>query len=75
MTKIERARIRNWSKARVIGILVGFPSNYAQGVFTEEESKIMEKMSSLKQLLLDNWEKNSKELGMKIKPRKRLEIE
>lgn len=67
ISKIERARQRNWIKARVIGMTAGM-DNYES--LTPEELNIIYDINNLKDQLLERWEYNSKQLGMKVKERK-----
>lgn len=62
MTKQEQARIRNWNKARLMG------TTFNNDGFTEGERFILEKIYELKNILLQNWDRNSvKVLGMTSK--------
>lgn len=60
MSKSSFARGRNWQKARIIG------SGIRTCFLTEEEKEIVKEIATLKQKLLENWDKNSKKLGMKV---------
>lgn len=60
-SKQERARQRNWAKARVIGIAAGMlQSDY----FTGEERVVLLEIKRLQGILLNNWEENTIRLGM-----------
>jgi len=70
MNKIERARIRNWTKARIMGLIVGMNNPI---VLTDRELEIISEIEELKNLLLKEWDDNSVTLGMKVKkPKKEL---
>jgi len=62
MLKHEKARIRNWSKARIMGI-----SFNMDGIAPSEVDTVI-KIRKLRDELMFNWDKNSEfELGMKVK--------
>ena len=66
LTKKEKASQRNWLLARI----TGFPLPYCGTPITEAEGDIFREIARLKDLLLDNWDENSKILGMNPKPKK-----
>lgn len=66
-SKQETARMRNWTKARVIGIAAGMSYSATVGILTPEEGVVIAQINSLKKKLLDEWETNSTKLGMKVK--------
>ena len=62
MTKQELTRIRNPIKWRLSGYT--FPNN--KEVLTQEEILIISEMRLLHKRLMNNWDENSKELGLKV---------
>lgn len=80
-TKQEKARIRNWLKARIMGSLsmnimaggdyvpIG-PRTTRESIVTGRELEIIREIAKLKTSLLDYWDESSKELGMNIKSKK-----
>jgi len=60
--KRKQARIRNWKKFRIAGI--SFPDVKDLSV---NEEIIIFKMKKLQQELLDNWDRETKKVGLKPK--------
>jgi len=58
----ERARIRNWTKARITGFHID------TSVMTENEKRITGRIYELLQDLKVHWDVNSEELGFNVKP-------
>jgi hypothetical protein len=69
MTKQELARKRNWSKYRIEGILNPLKTLQYQDKesLTLQERDFLNKAQLQIDLLLLEWDKNSKELGLKPK--------
>lgn len=65
MTKQERARTRNWLKARILSWATG-----DENILVEPEKLIFEQIRELRAQLLQNWDNNSIALGMNVKPKK-----
>ena len=65
MTKQEKARNRNWTKMTLMGFVV----RLNQGTFTQQEQNSFENIRPEIKSLLENWDKNSERLGMKVGPR------
>lgn len=61
MEKSRLAKQRNWQKSRLLGI------TFDMSVLTDSEIQLMSNINSLRQQLIQNWEENSKSLGLKIK--------
>lgn len=67
MTKQEKARTRNWLKARILSWATG-----NEGVLTEDEKYWFEQIRGVRAELLENWNNNSVKLGMNVKPKKEI---
>lgn len=62
MTRQEKARIRNWNKARIMGL------TFNTDGFSKKELETVKYIYVLRDELLVNWDKNSvQELGMSSK--------
>lgn len=62
ITKVTKARARNWLKARVLSWGVGAIE------ITKEEKVIVNEIIRLRQQLIDNWDRNSEEMGFFVRP-------
>lgn len=69
LTRQDKARSRNWTKARVVGLVAGMSYYSTIGILTPEEGEIIYKIQALKMRLLEDWEDNSVKLGMNVKNR------
>ena len=67
MTKQEKARTRNWLKARILSWATG-----DENVLVDGERLIFEQIRGLRAELLENWNYNSIALGMNVKPKKEI---
>lgn len=65
--KQTKARTRNWAKARLMGFILDINS------LSAEESYRYGKIKLIIKDMLDNWDKNTVEVG--FKPRKKKEYE
>ena len=64
-TRQEIARIRNWAKARLMGM------TFDINAFSKSEVSVIKDIFLLKDVLISNWDKNSvEEMGMNVKPKK-----
>lgn len=63
MTEQEKARTRNWNKARLMGITIN------SSILTDIEKLIAHQILQLRDRLIENWDENSEEfLGHSLKP-------
>jgi len=63
MSKLqELARARNYFKLRLLGAYTPIPQEF----LTQEESILLKELMSVKKALIDNLDKNSRKLGLKI---------
>lgn len=57
-------RARNWLKFKIMGMHIG---QYTYGNYLlQEEKDIINQIFNLRQQLVDNFDKNSKQLGLKV---------
>lgn len=68
MNAKERARRRNWLKLRLLGSPL--IENLQGNILTPEEQSIFKELKCGLRMILDNWDKSSEELGMKVRPKK-----
>lgn len=65
MTPKQRlAKERNWTKLRLLGAW----NNINKSVLTEREKNIVNSINLSLQILINEWDENSIELGLKPKP-------
>jgi hypothetical protein len=67
-SKKEIATSRNWLKAR----LLGFPLPHYGTHLTESEQVAFNEIMALRNHLINNWDENSKALGMTVRPKKEI---
>lgn len=62
--KQKLAKERNWTKLRLLGAW----NNINKSVLTEREKNIVNSINLSLQILINEWDENSIELGLKPKP-------
>lgn len=63
--KRKLARRRNWTKARILGLM-----SLDFATITSEEKGKLEKIHKIQQSIIDSWDDNSKKLGLLSKTKK-----
>lgn len=66
MTKQEKARIRNWNKARMLSF------SFNKDGFSDKELSTLHKIYQLRHELLLGWDQESVNMGMNVKPKKEI---
>lgn len=68
--KQKTASQRNWLKARLLGDSSFYRSTNPNAV-TEDEQLVLDQINMLRHTILESWEVNSRQLGMKTNIRKK----